>query len=508
MKLHGIISAVCAAALLACSAVFPGAANATAPYKDSIEVEKIEFQREDFIRGMDVSSVISLENAGVTFKTETGETGDIFKILSDSGVNYIRVRVWNDPYDSSGNGYGGGNSDLDKAKQIGRRAAQNGMKLLVDFHYSDFWADPSKQKEPKAWAGISAAQKRTRLYNYTLNSLQELRTAGADIGMVQIGNETTSGIAGAYTNSERAALYKKGAEAVRAFDSSVKVALHFTDPQNTSTMQWFADYLAQYNVDYDVFATSYYPCWHGSLSNLTAVLNYVADTYGKETMVAETSYPYTLEDTDGHGNTISYWNNNSGDNMLWDFTPQGQADEVRAVMNAVNNVHRGKGLGVFYWEGAWITVGDITGKSGSAYTAQWNSNHLLWEQYGCGWASSYSADYDPDDAGQYYGGSAVDNQAFFDAQGRALPSLRVFRNVCAGSVTDTVLTGDADRDGRVCVNDITAIQRLLAEVEPLSPQGLLAADADRDGTVTVFDITAIQRFLTEYDDPYSINAYY
>lgn len=493
--LFGILSVLPSAAALDCSA----------PVKDSIAVEKIDFQHDGFIRGMDVSSVISLEQAGVSFKTEGGTTQDIFKILSDSGVNYIRVRVWNNPYDSSGKGYGGGNSDIEKAKEIGRRAAENGMKLLVDFHYSDFWADPSKQKEPKAWAGLSVSQKQSRLYDETLSSLYALRSAGADIGMVQIGNEITSGIAGCYDNAGRAALLSKGAQAVRAFDPHALVVCHFTDPQKTDTIKWFADYLHQYGVDYDVFASSYYPSWHGSLDNLTGVFNYVADTYGKYTMVAETSYPYTLEDTDGHGNTVSYWNNNTGDNMRWDFSVQGQADEVRAVMNAVNNVHNGKGLGVFYWEGAWITVGDITGKSGSAYTAQWNANHAVWEQYGCGWAASYSVEYDPDDAGIYYGGSAVDNQAFFDAQGRALPSLRVFVDVCTGAVSEALLSGDVNGDGAVNVRDVTEVQRFLAELRDLSSLRRCAADVDRDAAITVSDITVLQRYLAEFDVDAEIN---
>ena len=509
MKRNGLLSLLISAALLITAVVFPVSASGNiVPNKDGINVEKIDFQNFNFIRGMDVSSVISLEEAGVTFKNESGETEDIFKILSDSGVNYIRVRVWNDPYDSDGNGYGGGNNDLDKAKIIGSRAAEYGMKLLVDFHYSDFWADPSKQKAPKAWANMTVAQKQSALYNYTLNSLNEIKAAGADIGMVQIGNETTSGIAGVSDFNDIYKLFKSGSQAVRAFDSSVLVAIHFTGPENTSTMKWYSDYLDQHDVDYDVFASSYYPYWHGSLENLTNVFNYVADTYGKYTMVAETSYAYTLDDTDGHGNTVSAWNNNSGDNLLWDFTPQGQADEVRAVMNAVNNVNNAKGLGVFYWEGAWITVGDISGKTGSAWTNQYNANKQLWERYGCGWASSYAGDYDPDDAGLYYGGSAVDNQAFFDANGVALPSLKVFKNVCTGSVNLTVLLGDSDGDGSVTINDVTEIQRLLAEMTVFDDKGLLSSDADLDGVVTVNDATEIQRFLAEYDTIYPINTDY
>ncbi len=507
MKIRTKITALCCCALLSVPAVFgAAAAEHPAPYRDTISVEKINFANPDFIRGMDVSSVISLEQSGVVYRNEAGEEQDLFKILSDNGVNYIRVRVWLDPYNAEGKGYGGGNNDLDKAKQIGKRAADNGMKLLVDFHYSDFWADPAKQKAPKAWANYTLAQKEQALYNYTLDSLNEIKFAGADIGMVQVGNETTSGIAGEFSNANRAKLFAAGAAAVREFDENVMVALHFTNPEKTATMKWIADYLDQNNIDYDVFATSYYPCWHGSLENLTDVLNYVADKYGKYTMVAETSYPYTLEDTDGHGNTISYWENNTGDNLLWDFTVQGQADEVRAVMNAVNNVHNGKGIGMFYWEGAWVSVGDISGKTGDAYTAQWIANSKLWEQFGSGWASSYSVEYDPDDAGKNYGGCAVDNQVFFDAEGRALPSLHVFRDVLNGTVTNDVLSGDVNSDGKVTISDVTEVQRLLADFTDLSPEQRLAADVDRDGKVTVDDATAIQRYLAEFIDPYQVNT--
>ncbi len=507
MQIKRWLTAGLAAVLAAVSVSSVAAADIFVPVRDSISVQKIDFQRDDFIRGMDISSVISLENAGVTFRNEAGEVQDIFTILAQNGVNYIRVRIWNDPYDSSGNGYGGGNNDLAKAKQIGKRAADNGMQLLVDFHYSDFWADPSKQKAPKVWAGKTLNQKKQLLKAYTLNSLNELRSAGASVGMVQIGNEITSGVASEFNDQNRAALLKEGAAAVRSFDSNVKIAMHFTDPQNTGAIQWQADYLNQYQVDYDVFATSYYPSWHGSLENLTSILNYAADTYGKLTMVAETSYPYTLEDTDGHANTISNGNNNTGDNMLWAFTPQGQADEVRAVMNAVNQVHNGKGLGVFYWEGAWITVGDITGKTGDAYTAQWNANHALWEQYGCGWASSYSAEFDPDDAGKWFGGSAVDNQAFFDAQGKALPSLHVFRDVVNGTMDTPVLSGDANGDGKVNIYDVTEIQKQLAELAHLNDTQLCAADVVRDGNLALNDVTELQRYLAEFQVNSTVNQY-
>lgn len=134
------IAAVLTVIALVCSAFLPSFAA---------EGDRIAFNNPDFIRGMDVSSVLSLERSGVYFYDENGNENDLFKILARHGVNYIRVRIWNDPYDNNGNGYGGGNSDVESACEIGRRAAECGMKLLVDFHYSDFWADPKKQQPPK-----------------------------------------------------------------------------------------------------------------------------------------------------------------------------------------------------------------------------------------------------------------------------------------------------------------------------------------------------------------------
>ena len=126
---------------------------------------------DDFICGMDVSSIISLEESGVSFYNETGDEQDIFKTLKESGVNYIRVRVWNNPTDENDNSYGGGHNDLATATAIGIRATTYSMPLLVDFHYSDFWADPAKQQAPKAWASMDLAQKSSALYDYTYASL-------------------------------------------------------------------------------------------------------------------------------------------------------------------------------------------------------------------------------------------------------------------------------------------------------------------------------------------------
>ena len=151
---------------------------------------------EDFYLGMDVSSVLAEEASGVVYQDENGEARDLFELLQESGVNLIRVRVWNDPFDSEGRGYGGGNNDIEAAVRIGTRATQAGMRVLIDFHYSDFWADPSKQQAPKAWEGLGIRAKAPKVREWTEGCLLKLRDAGVDVAMVQLGNETNGRLCG------------------------------------------------------------------------------------------------------------------------------------------------------------------------------------------------------------------------------------------------------------------------------------------------------------------------
>lgn len=395
--------------------------DTTTPVTADIFVQKVQGLKSDFIKGVDVSSIISLEQSGVRFYNEQGIEQDIFTTLKQSGVNYVRVRIWNDPYTADGKGYGGGDNDLTKAIQMGKRVTANGMKLLVDFHYSDFWADPGKQHTPKAWENLSLADKEQAVYTYTKTNLQQMIDAGIDVGMVQVGNETNQSFIGENNWVNISKLFNQGSQAIRAVDPHILIALHFTNPETPGRYLSYAKALSEQGVDYDVFASSYYPFWHGTLSNLTSVLKQVADTYGKKVMVAETSYTYTAEDGDGHENTAP---RSSGQTLDYPISVQGQATSVRNVINAVSQVGDA-GIGVFYWEPAWLPVGP---------KENLEQNKKLWEQYGSGWASSYAAEYDPDDAGKWYGGSAVDNQALFDFAGHPLPSLNVFKYVNTGAV--------------------------------------------------------------------------
>jgi arabinogalactan endo-1,4-beta-galactosidase len=404
---------------------------------DTLFVRKIDHLPDDFIMGMDASSVISLEDSGVTFYDFDGNETDLFKILAENGINNIRIRIWNDPYDSEGNGYGGGNCDVDKALIIAKRANLYGMKVILDFHYSDFWADPSKQMAPKAWKGLSIEEKAEALYQYTLDSLKRFKQEKIAVSMVQIGNETNGALSG--ENIWMNIIYHlmaNASKAIREVYPKALIAVHFANPENKDAYLDYASKLAYYDLDYDVFASSYYPYWHGSLENLSDVLSQIADTYDKKVMVMETSYAYRPEDSDFHGNTIS---DESLVTKNYPYTIQGQCNAVLDVIDTIAN-KTSNGIGVCYWEGAWIAVG----------TDSYEENSLLWEEHGSGWASSYAKEYDPKDAGRYYGGSAVDNQAFFDEHGHVLESLKLFALCRNGNILP--VRADAIEDVYLSVN--------------------------------------------------------
>ena len=403
------------------------------PLQGELFVTPVEGLSKDFIRGADVSSLLAQEASGVVFYNFDGEEQDMLKTLAEAGFNYIRVRVWNDPFDSAGNGYGGGNCTVDTTLELGKRAAEYGMKLLVNFHYSDFWADPGKQQAPKAWVGMSIDEKEKALFEFTKGSVKKLIDGGADVGMVQIGNETTTAMSGENAWPRITKLMAAGVTAVREVgietNTDILIAVHFTNPESRDFVQ-AARVLEINNVDYDIFASSYYPFWHGTLENLANQLSAVAEEFNKKVMVAEVAYAYSWEDFDGHSNTI-------GEGAVFDqpypLTVQGQARAIADVVKTVASIGDA-GIGVFYWEPGWIPV-PIDSCCVTPEQA-WETRFALWEEHGSGWASSFAASYDPDDAGVWYGGSACDNQALFDANGHPLPSLRVFGYCYIGSTTD------------------------------------------------------------------------
>lgn len=390
------------------------------PEESTIYVEPVDGISDDFYRGMDASAVLALENSGVKYYNFDGEEQDVFMTLAQAGVNYIRLRVWNDPYDENGNGYGGGNNDVATAIALGQRATQYGMKVCIDFHYSDFWADPKKQFVPKAWEGMNIEEKADALYNYTLDSLTQILEAGVNVGMVQIGNEINNGMSGETDVANVRKLLTAGSKAVRevAADSGkdILVAVHYTNIDDIKKLDTLLTGLQVKEIDYDIVGLSFYPYWHGTMDDLKNTIIHIRDTYGKKVYVAENAYCYTAEDGDGSANSVE----GTGDLAEgYSASVQGQANEVRDVCAAASEAGA---EGIFYWEGTWIPVGPADA-----------DNSAIWEKYGSGRASSYASDYDPKDAGQYYGGCSWDNQAMFDFTGHPLASLNVFKYLKYGA---------------------------------------------------------------------------
>ena len=413
----------------------------TGPEESDIYVEPVDEISDDFIRGMDASAVLSVENSGARYYNFDGEEQDVFETLAQAGVNYIRLRVWNDPYDEDGNGYGGGDNDLATAIELGKRATQYGMKVSIDFHYSDFWADPKKQFAPKAWEDMTVDEKSDALYDYTKESLKELLDAGVNVTMVQVGNEINNGMSGETEVSNVMQLLSSGSKAVREiakeYDRDIQIVLHYTNIENNDEIDTAASNLEEYGVDYDIFGLSYYPFWDGDNENMQTVAKNLMDNYGKKVIIAETSYLYTTEDGDGFGNSFD----GSKDDLVEGYgaTVQSQATMIRDICAAANEAGV---AGMFYWEGTWIPVGSAD-----------QDNSALWEKYGSGWASSYSIKYDPDDAGKYYGGCSWDNQAMFDFTGHPLASLNVFKYLKYGSTAPLAIDYIPDVNVSINVDD-------------------------------------------------------
>ncbi len=413
--------------------------KSTEPVSAGINVSCIEGLSDEFIHGVDISTIKVEYESGVkyydfegnelTYEKQEDKKG-FFDFLKECGINWVRIRVWNNPYDEEGNGYGGGNNDVDTAIEIGKFASDSGLRCLIDFHYSDFWADPNKYQAPKEWADMDMKEKAEALEVFTAESLTKLVDSGVDVGMVQIGNETVNGLAGETDWDNICMLMKVGSRAIHYVadneQQEIMVALHFTDISEEK-YDTIAATLQENQVYYDVFATSYYPFWHGTTKNLNSVMKMIAEKYDKKVMVAETSYVYTLKDGDGHGQSVD-----KGDNTeSYEVSVQGQADAVADVIKAMADIGEA-GIGVFYWEPAWIPVG-IYNKNSDNADEVLNKNKRIWEEKGSGWASSYAGSYDALDAGKYYGGSSWDNQALFDFKGHPLESINVFKYVYTGA---------------------------------------------------------------------------
>lgn len=405
--------------------------------QQKVTIKKVKNMSDSTIRGIDISSYTALKKAGVKYYDNEGKEASLLKVLSDNGVNYIRIRIWNDPYNEKGETYGGGSNDVKAGLEIAKEAAKYNIKVLLGFHYSDFWADPAVQLLPKAWEKDRNNQEKmcSNVYEFTKETLEQFKDAGADIGMVQVGNEISQGMMGimhrtkanVWQEEEKSVLIDSylnaGARAVRECVPDALVAIHL-DTLNLSIYKDAMNAWERDKVDYDVLGSSSYAFWAGKnmLGNVRKAGNYVASR-GKLFAVLETSWLNSQKDADGTVNMV----NNTKD-AVYKVGPQGQADMLSDLYDAI--LSNDKGLGAFYWEGAWIPV--------KAGWVNWKYNKEMANEFGTGWATENAGGYYPKSKLYYngnpvWGGDSWDNQTLFDDKGYPLDSLRFYKDAVSSN---------------------------------------------------------------------------
>ncbi len=375
----------------------------------------------EFIKGMDVSTLIEEEECGAKFY-DGDAAEDLFVILKRYGVKSVRLRLWNNPYSEKGVPYGAGTNDFDKVVSLATRAKNAGMTYLLDFHYSDFWADPGKQWPPKAWNGHDGAALIDDVYSYTKTTLEKLVSLDLPPYMVQVGNEITNGCMWPlgnrmygkpddcpedipYFNPILKDILSEGIRAVRETVPKALVMLHLDNGGNNALYrEWFDGYISRGGADFDVIGLSYYPFWHGNLAALRDNLNDISERYKKPLVLAEISMGFTMEDYAkyeklGPDERKGYATKQSlVEKLDYPMTPEGQKAFMEHAIRILKEVPGNLGKGYYYWEPAWIPVP------------------------GCGWATPEALEYIKE-AGPC--GNEWANQALFDYEGRILPALQV-----------------------------------------------------------------------------------
>ena len=313
----------------------------------------------DFIAGADMSHVAWIENTGIQYKVD-GQVADPITILKDRGINYIRLRQYTssaeqataDPYNAINNQ----KYNIPLAKRI--KAA--GMKLLLNFHYSDTWADPAHQTKPKAWQELSYEELKKALYEYNRDSMIAYKQAGVIPDMVQIGNETRPGMLWPEGRNDSDEQWDKYAEltkeAIRGIRDGIgtekmpKIMIHIDSGGSWGQSKWFFDNLIKRDVKFDIIGQSYYPFWHGTLEDLENCLINCVTTYGKPVLLVETSFPWALHEHDQKA---------SGELVGIMPGKEGQVEFVEKLNQILAKVPDSKGIGIFWWAAEFIQVPDV-----------------------------------------------------------------------------------------------------------------------------------------------------
>lgn len=350
---------------------------------------------DGFVSGADVSVMQQLEDHGGVYRLD-GKPADPLQIFKLNGFNWMRLRLFHSP-----SGKGPECNDLPYTLKLAKRIKAQGFMLLLDFHYSDTWADPGKQYTPAAWKGLSHEQLKKQVHDYTRDVIRKFKGNGVLPDMVEIGNEVTNGMLWEdgrlfreKTSPEQwdrfADLIKAGiagASDGAAPQRGPKIMIHIDRGGDQAASKWFYDNLIARSVSFDVIGLSHYPWWQGALDDLRENLDYLSAAYNKDIIVVETGFPWVSQRFSEDGKELSF--EQSEKRVLhYPATPEGQAAYLREMMRTIRETPGGRGKGLFYWEPAWIK------------TENWGAP---------GWSKDW------------------EHRALFDENGNVLPAMKEFR---------------------------------------------------------------------------------
>lgn len=395
---------------------------------------------EDFAYGMDMSEVYELEDLGANYTDKNGNAIDVFEIIKNAGVNYVRFRLWVNPFSGTTNiSYGGGSNSLTVDLAMAQRAQDAGLKIMIDFHLSDTYTDPDTQIAPKSFASYSTSEYPTLVYNHVKESLNTFKNNGITVSSVQIGNETTAKVCGqAIGSTTGLSIIQYGINAAKEVFPSIKTIVHVTTGYNSSGYrryyQTFTNALANGTLtNVDIIGFSYYPYYHGAsvgLDNLTTQLTEVANL-GYDVMVVETAWGYTDDWTDDTNNT--FYTTNGSDSTAnvaecgYDTSTQAQATVIYDIVNVLAGLPSNHGKGIFYWGADWYPVKGTQWISPTGmYYAEVNPGTDAETEPAL--TDTYTLD---KKTYTYADGCKATwaNQALFDYDGQALPSLYTYKHL-------------------------------------------------------------------------------
>ncbi len=452
--------------------------NSEAHDYENLNVNKVDTElRDDFAFGVDASMTQEVEKCGGVYFNKDGKEQDVFQILKKAGVNFVRFRLWNKPYTKYNKAYGGGNNTVDVDLALAKRAKDAGLNVMIDFHYSDFWADPDQQNKPKEWGTLEQSEIPNAIKEFTKNTLTTFKDAGIHVDAVQIGNEINNGMCGYeidWNNTETSydvmsEMLKGGIDGAKSVFPDTRTVIHLANGGNKEEFENFFVAMDKRDVDYDIIGASYYPNLSGDLSELQANLDNVSQKTGKPVIIAETSWGFTTDYNEYTANQYTVADEDVGGYLT---SEQAQATEIRDIVNILSNVPDKKGLGIFYWEPGWLPVN------------------------GACWATKYGQayQYDGEDGGHadYEDGLATwSNQGLFSYSGKALSSLYTFKYLKEGFNPHEELSIEARKTNLEYTLN-------LAENETLPSTAKVVTDFDaiRDADV-VWDEEAIETVKTK-----------